>query len=99
MLAVSLGTWQSKPNNVREAIAVALRDGWIQHIDTAPALEKVAEELDSIQSAGVSKQDICLVTKSRDQQWHTPVSEALYNFLEPLGNEHLDLHLVKDSHG
>ncbi|KAG9547428.1 hypothetical protein KCU97_g20732, partial [Aureobasidium melanogenum] len=42
--AVGLGTWQSKPNEVREAVKAALLAGY-RHIDTALALGNLLQDL------------------------------------------------------
>lgn len=60
--AVGLGTWQSKPNEVKKAVEVALKAGY-RHIDTAAAYGNEKEVGDGIKAAGVPRSDFFLTTK------------------------------------
>ncbi|KAJ4248801.1 hypothetical protein NW762_012639 [Fusarium torreyae] len=90
--AIGLGTWQSKPNEVRVAVEAALRAGY-RHIDAAAAYGNEAEVGDGIRDSGVPRSDIWLTTKLHNQ-WHTRVSEALDKSLEALGTDYVDLYLI-----
>lgn len=60
--AVGLGTWQSKPNEVKTAVEVALKAGY-RHIDTAAAYGNEKEVGDGIKASGVPRNDFFLTTK------------------------------------
>lgn len=90
--AVGLGTWQSKPDEVRVAVQSALRAGY-RHIDAAAAYGNEAEVGEGIQNSGVRRGDIWLTTKLHNQ-WHTRVPEALDASLRALGTEYVDLYLI-----
>lgn len=90
--AVGLGTWQSKPDEVRVAVQCALRAGY-RHIDAAAAYGNEAEVGEGIRNSGVPRGDIWLTTKLHNQ-WHTRVPEALDASLRALGTEYVDLYLI-----
>lgn len=60
--AIGLGTWQSKPNEVKTAVEVALKAGY-RHIDTAAAYGNEKEVGDGIKASGVPRNDFFLTTK------------------------------------
>jgi L-glyceraldehyde reductase len=55
--AVGLGTWQSKPNEVKDAVAAALKVGY-RHIDTAAAYGNEIEVGEGIKASGIDRKDI-----------------------------------------
>jgi L-glyceraldehyde reductase len=55
--AVGLGTWQSGPNEVKEAVAAALEIGY-RHIDAAAVYGNEFEVGEGIKASGVDRKDI-----------------------------------------
>lgn len=92
MPAVGLGTWQSKPNQVREAVKDALQLGY-RHIDTALAYGNEAEVGQGIIDSGVPRSEIWLTTKL-DNPWHKRVNEGIASSLKDLKTDYVDLYLM-----
>lgn len=90
--AVGLGTWQSKPNEVKTAVEAALKHGY-RHIDTAFAYGNEKEVGDGIIASGVPRSEIWLTTKLNNP-WHKRVPEAFEKSLAALQTDYLDLYLV-----
>jgi len=90
--AVGLGTWQSKPNEVREAVKVALQRGY-RHIDTALAYGNEEEVGQGIRDSGVPREEIWITTKL-DNPWHHRVEEGITSSLKSLGVDYVDLYLM-----
>ncbi|KAF2866823.1 NADP-dependent oxidoreductase domain-containing protein [Massariosphaeria phaeospora] len=90
--AIGLGTWQSKPNEVREAVKAALQAGY-RHIDTAFAYGNENEVGQGIKDSGVPREDIWLTTKL-DNPWHKRVEEGINSSLKSLGVDYVDLYLM-----
>ncbi|KAI2736563.1 hypothetical protein DTO013E5_8623 [Penicillium roqueforti] len=90
--AIGLGTWQSKPNEVREAVKNALLAGY-RHIDTALAYGNEAEVGAGIKDSGVPRDQIWLTTKL-DNPWHKRVTEGIDSSLKDLGTDYVDLYLI-----
>ncbi|KAM0286414.1 hypothetical protein ACHAQH_000840 [Verticillium albo-atrum] len=90
--AVGLGTWQSKPNEVKYAVEAALRQGY-RHIDTALAYGNEREVGDGIKASGVPRSEIWLTTKL-DNPWHKRVQEGIASSLESLQTDYVDLYLM-----
>lgn len=94
--AIGLGTWQSKPNEVRDAVKIALKKGY-RHIDTALAYGNEHEVGQGIKDSGVPREEIWLTTKL-DNTWHHIVPKGLAVSLQSLGTDYVDLYLmVSDS--
>jgi len=55
--AVGLGTWQSGPNEVKEAVTEALKIGY-RHIDAAAVYGNEAEVGQGIKASGVDRKEI-----------------------------------------
>lgn len=55
--AVGLGTWQSGPNEVKEAVAAALKIGY-RHIDAAAVYGNESEVGEGIKASGFDRKDI-----------------------------------------
>lgn len=90
--AVGLGTWQSKPNEVREAVKTALLKGY-RHIDTALAYGNEHEVGQGIKDSGVPREEIWITTKL-DNPWHKRVEEGIESSLKSLGVDYVDLYLM-----
>ncbi|KAJ9627620.1 hypothetical protein H2203_002832 [Taxawa tesnikishii (nom. ined.)] len=90
--AVGLGTWQSKPNEVREAVKAALQAGY-RHIDTALAYGNEHEVGQGIKDSGVPREEIWITTKL-DNPWHKRVEEGIESSLKSLGVDYVDLYLM-----
>lgn len=90
--AVGLGTWQSKPGEVREAVKVALQSGY-RHIDTALAYGNEKEVGEGIKDSGVPREEIWVTTKL-DNPWHKRVEEGITSSLKSLGLDYVDLYLM-----
>jgi len=92
MPAIGLGTWQSKPGEVREAVKAALQAGY-RHIDTALAYGNEKEVGLGIKDSGVPRDQIWVTTKL-DNPWHKRVEEGITSSLESLGVDYVDLYLM-----
>ncbi|MCJ1257593.1 hypothetical protein MMC24_005419 [Lignoscripta atroalba] len=90
--AIGLGTWQSKPNEVRDAVKIALQKGY-RHIDTALAYGNEHEVGQGIKDSGVPRSEIWVTTKL-DNTWHHRVTEGIDSSLESLGMDYVDLYLM-----
>lgn len=90
--AIGLGTWQSKPNEVREAVKVALQRGY-RHIDTALAYGNEEEVGQGIRDSGVPREEIWITTKL-DNPWHHRVEDGITSSLRSLGVDYVDLYLM-----
>lgn len=90
--AVGLGTWQSKPGEVREAVKAALEGGY-RHIDTALAYGNEKEVGQGIKDSGVPREQIWVTTKL-DNPWHKRVEEGINTSLKDLGLDYVDLYLM-----
>jgi len=90
--AIGLGTWQSKPNEVREAVKVALQKGY-RHIDTALAYGNESEVGQGIKDSGVPREEIWITTKL-DNTWHHRVEDGITSSLKSLGVDYVDLYLM-----
>ncbi|KAK9464162.1 NADP-dependent oxidoreductase domain-containing protein [Lipomyces oligophaga] len=90
--AVGLGTWQSAPNEVYEAVLVAIKTGY-RHIDTAFVYGNEAEVGKAIADSGVPREELFVTTKL----WctdHSKAAEALDVSLKNLGLDYVDLYLM-----
>lgn len=92
MPAVGLGTWKSEPDQVRRAVAHALKRGY-RHIDTALNYRNEVEVGQGIRDSGVPREQIWITTKL-DNPWHHRVEEGLAKSLSDLGVSYIDLYLV-----
>jgi len=90
--AIGLGTWQSKPNEVKHAVEFALKAGY-RHIDTALAYGNEAEVGEGIKASGVPREEIWITTKL-DNPWHKRVEEGIESSLKSLGVDYVDLYLM-----
>ncbi|GJD03827.1 aldo/keto reductase [Colletotrichum higginsianum] len=96
--AVALGTWQSAPGEVKDAVSYAIKIGY-KAIDGAYCYaneDEVGEGLKQAFADGVKREDIFVVTKL----WATytigddKVKEGLEKSLKSLGLDYVDLFLV-----
>ncbi|KXX78824.1 D-galacturonate reductase [Madurella mycetomatis] len=93
--ALGLGTWQSEPGKVKEAVAFALKSGY-KLIDCAYCYaneEEVGQGLAEAFAAGVKREDIFVVTKVW-ATYTTRVELGLDKSLKSLGLDYVDLFLV-----
>ena len=89
--AIGLGTWQSKLNEVRDAVKIALQQGY-RHINIALAYGNEHEVGQGIEDSGVSREEIWLTTML-DSTWHH-VGEGIKSSLKSLGTDYVDLYLM-----
>ncbi|OJJ61224.1 hypothetical protein ASPSYDRAFT_77452 [Aspergillus sydowii CBS 593.65] len=92
--AVGLGTWQSKPNEVQNAVTAALQNGY-RHIDAASVYGNEREVGDGIKASGVPREEIFLTSKLWNTH-HDPenVEAAVDRSLSDLQTDYLDLYLI-----
>ena len=90
--AIGLGTWKSKPSEVREAVKVALQRGY-RHIDTALAYRNEEEVGQGLRDSGVPREEIWITTKL-DNPWHHRVEDGITSSLRSLGVDYVDLYLM-----
>ncbi|CEP15291.1 hypothetical protein [Parasitella parasitica] len=94
MPLVGLGTWLSKPDEVRKAVKYALDTGY-RHLDCAYVYRNEDEVGQGIRESGVPRNEIFITSKL----WNTHhrkeyVKSAVKASLKALGLEYLDLYLV-----
>jgi hypothetical protein len=90
--AIGLGTWQSKPNEVRNAVKYALEHGY-RHIDTALNYGNEKEVGEGLRLSGVPREKIWVTTKL-DNPWHQCVAEGFQKSLSDLDISYIDLFLI-----
>ncbi|KAL4918621.1 NADP-dependent oxidoreductase domain-containing protein [Aspergillus aurantiobrunneus] len=92
--AVGLGTWQSKPNEVQEAVTAALKFGY-RHVDAASVYGNEREVGNGIKASGVPREEIFLTSKLWNTH-HEPenVEAAVDRSLSDLQTNYLDLYLI-----
>ncbi|KAH7887194.1 NADP-dependent oxidoreductase domain-containing protein [Phlebopus sp. FC_14] len=90
--AIGLGTWQSKPNEVAQAVEEALRKGY-RHIDCAWAYGNEKEVGAGVRASGVPRSEIFITSKLWGT-YHSRVEECLDQTLANLGTDYLDLYLI-----
>ncbi|KAK8096763.1 uncharacterized protein PG998_004984 [Apiospora kogelbergensis] len=92
MPAIGLGTWQSSPGQVGEAVKAAIGAGY-RYIDTALAYGNEAEVGEGVKAAGVPREQLWITTKL-DNPWHKRVAEGIDTSLKNLGMDYVDLYLM-----
>lgn len=93
--ALGLGTWQSAPGEVKNAVATALKNGY-RHIDAAYCYgneDEVGQGLKEAFDAGIKREDIFVTTKLWCT-YHTRAAEGLEKSLKSLGLDYVDLFLM-----
>ncbi|KAG2219461.1 hypothetical protein INT45_008109 [Circinella minor] len=92
--AVGLGTWQSKPEEVYQAVLTAIKAGY-RHIDTAFVYRNEAAVGKAIKDSGIPRKELFVTTKLWNNS-HSPesVKAALDQSLANLQLEYLDLYLM-----
>lgn len=93
--ALGLGTWQSDPGEVKNAVAHALKSGY-KHIDCAFVYgneNEVGQGLKEAFDSGVKREDI-FVTSKLWNTYHREPEKCLDEGLKRLGLDYVDLYLV-----
>lgn len=96
--AIGLGTWQSEPGEVYDAVRLALQAGY-RHLDCAATYGNEAEVgraiEDGINAGEITRDELWVTSKLRNDS-HRPehVQPALQQSLADLRLEYLDLYLI-----
>ena len=95
---VGLGTWQSAPGEVENAVKYALGQGY-RHIDCAPLYQNEAEVGEGIKQAmeehGIPREEIFVCSKLWNTKHHPDeIEEACKQSLHDLGLDYIDLYLI-----
>merc|ERR1719324_178761 len=94
MPQVGLGTFQSKPGEVKEAVRVALASGY-RHLDCASIYGNETEVGEGIKLSGVPRDQVFITSKLWNNDHATSdVEPACRESLRKLGTEYLDLYLM-----
>ncbi|KAI9666954.1 MAG: hypothetical protein M1831_001459 [Alyxoria varia] len=94
--ALGLGTWQSEPGQVKNAVLHALKVGY-RHIDCAYIYSNESEVGEAFQeafAAGIVKRKDLFVTTKLWCTFHNKVPEGLDISLKRLGLDYVDLYLM-----
>lgn len=94
--ALGLGTWQSKPGEVRNAVSHALRSGY-RLVDCAFCYGNESEVGEGIKEAldsGIVKRGDIFVTSKMWCTFSSRVEENLEMSLKALGLDYVDLYLI-----
>ena len=93
--ALGLGTWQSDPGQVKDAVAHALKHGY-RHVDAAFVYgneNEVGEGLKEAFASGVKREDVFITSKVWNT-YHRKPEECLDEGLKRLGLDYVDLYLI-----
>ncbi|KAK4046975.1 hypothetical protein OIO90_006367 [Microbotryomycetes sp. JL221] len=92
--AIGLGTWQSEPNKVRQAVTTAIQAGY-RHIDCAWIYRNEDEVGQGIKDSGIERSKLFVTSKLWNNS-HQPdkVEQALDETLSNLNLNYLDLYLM-----
>lgn len=92
--SLGLGTWRLTGEECVRAVERALASGY-RHIDTAQMYGNEGEVGRGIQSSGVDREDVFLVTKVRTSNFsHDAVIRSTHESLRKLGVDYVDLLLM-----
>ncbi|KAI1789238.1 Aldo/keto reductase [Ganoderma leucocontextum] len=90
---IGLGTWQSKPEEVVNAVEYAIKEAGYRHIDCAWGYGNEKQVGEGIRKSGVPRSELFVTSKLWATRLHD-VEGALDESLSNLGLEYLDLYLV-----
>ncbi|ATY63198.1 Aldo keto reductase [Cordyceps militaris] len=93
--ALGLGTWQSKPGEVKSAVSYALQNGYTL-VDCAYCYgneAEVGEGLAEAFAAGVRRDDVFVMTKAW-ASYNTRIEQCLDKSLRALGVDYVDMYLI-----
>ncbi|ORY89807.1 NADP-dependent oxidoreductase domain-containing protein [Leucosporidium creatinivorum] len=91
---IGLGTWQSAPGQVQDAVEAAIKAGY-RHIDAAVIYGNQNEVAEGIRRAAVDRKELFLVSKLWCNSHRPELVEAdLDNTLKELDTDYLDLYLI-----
>jgi len=96
--AIGLGTWQSRKDQVTDAVVHALHNGY-RHIDCAWAYGNEQAVGEGIRKSGVDRKDIFITSKLWGT-WHSDVEGAIKETFKNMGfdyegsDDYLDLYLI-----
>jgi len=94
MPVVGLGTWKSKPGEVKQAVEAALECGY-RHLDCAAIYGNEGEVGEGLKASGVDRKEVFITSKLWNA-FHAgaDVEDACKDTLAKLGTDYLDLYLI-----